>query len=177
MTGVTEWHINTDEPSVIDYNTEYKPQDLYAATAYRSSDHDPVIVGLQLANVIEGTPVRDVLTGTAGDDLFVGGLGADVLTGGAGRDSFVYRGIDEGADTVTDFTPGQDRVDLRPLFAALGLTGNPFATGHARVVSGNSGAIVQIDTDGPSGPLAFRPLLTLRRLLPAQIDLNRDFMF
>ncbi len=177
VTGVTEWHINTDEPSVIDYNTEYKPQDLYAATAYRSSDHDPVIVGLQLANVIEGTPVRDVLTGTAGDDLFVGGLGADVLTGGAGRDSFVYRGIDEGADTVADFTPSQDRVDLRPLFAALGLTGNPFATGHARVVSGNSGAIVQIDTDGPSGPLAFRPLLTLRRLLPAQIDLNRDFMF
>jgi hypothetical protein len=43
--GATVWHINTDEPSVIDYNTEYKPQDLYTATPYRSSDHDPVIVG------------------------------------------------------------------------------------------------------------------------------------
>jgi hypothetical protein len=30
---------------VIDYNTEYKPQDLYTPTPYRSSDHDPVIVG------------------------------------------------------------------------------------------------------------------------------------
>ena len=29
VTGVTEWHINADEPSVIDYNTEFKPQDLY----------------------------------------------------------------------------------------------------------------------------------------------------
>lgn len=48
ITGVTYWHINTDEPSVIDYNTEFKPQDLYTATPYRSSDHDPVLVGLDL---------------------------------------------------------------------------------------------------------------------------------
>lgn len=48
VVGVTEWHINADEPSVIDYNTEFKPQDLYSATAYRSSDHDPVIISLDL---------------------------------------------------------------------------------------------------------------------------------
>jgi predicted extracellular nuclease len=48
VTGVTEWHINTDEPSVIDYNTEFKPQDLYQPDVFRSSDHDPVIVGLDL---------------------------------------------------------------------------------------------------------------------------------
>ncbi|MCP4361118.1 MAG: ExeM/NucH family extracellular endonuclease, partial [Chloroflexi bacterium] len=44
ITGVTQWHINADEPSVIDYNVENKPQDLYSPTAYRASDHDPVIV-------------------------------------------------------------------------------------------------------------------------------------
>ncbi len=49
ISGVTEWHINADEPSVIDYNTEFKPQDLYTATPYRASDHDPVIVGLNLS--------------------------------------------------------------------------------------------------------------------------------
>ena len=43
--GATVWHINTDEPFVIDYNTEYKPEDLYTPTPYRSSDHDPVVVG------------------------------------------------------------------------------------------------------------------------------------
>jgi len=48
VTGVTEWHINADEPSIIDYNTEYKPDDRYAPTPYRSSDHDPVLVGLEL---------------------------------------------------------------------------------------------------------------------------------
>ena len=43
--GTTIWHINTDEPSVIDYNVEYKSEDLYTPTPYRSSDHDPVLVG------------------------------------------------------------------------------------------------------------------------------------
>jgi uncharacterized protein len=46
--GVTIWHINTDEPRVIDYNLEFKPDDRYAPTPFRSSDHDPVIVGLEL---------------------------------------------------------------------------------------------------------------------------------
>ncbi|WP_338845145.1 ExeM/NucH family extracellular endonuclease [Massilia sp. W12] len=48
VTGVTEWHINADEPSVIDYNTEFRTQDLYSATPYRASDHDPVVIGLNL---------------------------------------------------------------------------------------------------------------------------------
>lgn len=48
VTDATEWHINADEPSVLDYNTEFKPDDRYTATPYRSSDHDPVIVGLQV---------------------------------------------------------------------------------------------------------------------------------
>jgi uncharacterized protein len=46
--GVTIWHINADEPGVIDYNLEFKTDDRYEATPFRSSDHDPVIVGLEL---------------------------------------------------------------------------------------------------------------------------------
>ncbi|MBN1641101.1 MAG: ExeM/NucH family extracellular endonuclease [Anaerolineae bacterium] len=52
VAGAQVWHINADEPSVLDYNTEYKSPDqqtdLYAADAYRSSDHDPVIVDLAI---------------------------------------------------------------------------------------------------------------------------------
>ncbi|MEJ2208981.1 MAG: ExeM/NucH family extracellular endonuclease, partial [Anaerolineae bacterium] len=51
VTGVTVWHINADEPDLIDYDMTYKKdaQDaLYAPDAYRASDHDPVIVGLNL---------------------------------------------------------------------------------------------------------------------------------
>ncbi|MFM9437712.1 uncharacterized protein ACFDR9_004802 [Janthinobacterium sp. CG_23.3] len=48
VAGAGEWHINADEPSVIDYNTDGKPQDLYNALPYRASDHDPVVVSLNL---------------------------------------------------------------------------------------------------------------------------------
>ncbi|WKB54986.1 ExeM/NucH family extracellular endonuclease [Eleftheria terrae] len=48
VSGVTVWHVNADEPLVLDYNTEFKTDDRYAATPFRSSDHDPVLVGLQL---------------------------------------------------------------------------------------------------------------------------------
>jgi predicted extracellular nuclease len=44
----TIWHINSAEPNVIDYNTEFKPQDFYAPDPYRSSDHDPVVMTFDL---------------------------------------------------------------------------------------------------------------------------------
>src|SRR5450830_227209 len=48
VAGAAEWHVNADEPEVIDYNTDGKPQDLYNALPYRASDHDPVVVSLNL---------------------------------------------------------------------------------------------------------------------------------
>ncbi|GAB4577604.1 MAG: hypothetical protein Fur0022_03350 [Anaerolineales bacterium] len=50
ISGLTEWHINADEPLALDYNTEYKSAgqltSLYNTDPYRTSDHDPVLVGL-----------------------------------------------------------------------------------------------------------------------------------
>lgn len=52
VTDVGDWHVNADEPSILDYNTDFKSagqvSSLYAADSYRYSDHDPVIVGLNL---------------------------------------------------------------------------------------------------------------------------------
>ncbi len=52
VTGVTHWHINPDEPTVLDYNVEFKSANhvttLYGDGPYRASDHDPVVIGLQL---------------------------------------------------------------------------------------------------------------------------------
>lgn len=48
ITGSTIWHINADEPDIFDYNTENKPDDRYAATPFRSADHDPLLIGLNL---------------------------------------------------------------------------------------------------------------------------------
>ena len=53
VTGTTTWHINADEPTALDYNTNFKSTgqvaSLYAPDPYRSSDHDPVLVGLDLS--------------------------------------------------------------------------------------------------------------------------------
>lgn len=46
VAGVDIWHINADEARVLDYNTESNPPQFYAADPYRSSDHDPVLVGV-----------------------------------------------------------------------------------------------------------------------------------
>ncbi len=48
VVGVTEWHINADEPSVIGYDENFNPPGYYSPDAYRASDHDPVVVGLDL---------------------------------------------------------------------------------------------------------------------------------
>ena len=47
--GAADWHINSDEPDILDYDTSFKPpaqEALYEPNQYRTSDHDPVIVGL-----------------------------------------------------------------------------------------------------------------------------------
>lgn len=62
--GVMEWHINADEPRALDYNTEFKSAtqiiELYNADAYRASDHDPVIIGLNLTPVAQSVHVVDL---------------------------------------------------------------------------------------------------------------------
>jgi len=47
-----EWHINADEPQLLDYNLENgRDANLFDPTLpYRASDHDPVIIGLDLTN-------------------------------------------------------------------------------------------------------------------------------
>jgi hypothetical protein len=58
VTGAADWHINSDESDVLDYDTSFKPpaQDaLFEAKAFRSSDHDPVVVGLDVCDEVPPT--------------------------------------------------------------------------------------------------------------------------
>lgn len=98
VTGVTEWHINADEPVVLDYNTENKSAgqlaSLFAPDAFRVSDHDPVLVGLALAPPVPfggflspisgGSAVNDVKTpSTVPIKFSIGGnLGLNIFAAG-----------------------------------------------------------------------------------------------
>jgi uncharacterized repeat protein (TIGR01451 family) len=58
VSGATAWDINADEPISLDYNTEFNQPGLYTDEAYRSSDHDPVVVGLDLVSVVESPDLQ-----------------------------------------------------------------------------------------------------------------------
>lgn len=182
LTGAALWHINADESLSYDYNLEFKQPacagcapDPYAPDAYRSSDHDPVLLGLDLYRRVDGGAGRDSLQGTAGDDMLTGGPGADRLHGGAGRDLFRYLSMRDAGDEVNDFTPGEDRIDLRPLLAALGYTGvDAVAEGWVAWVAVPQGTRVTVAPGGPGQ--AMRPLLTLLGVAPASLVAARDLL-
>ena len=44
VTGCADWHINADEPDLLDYSVNKT----LATDFYRCSDHDPLLVGLDL---------------------------------------------------------------------------------------------------------------------------------
>jgi predicted extracellular nuclease len=52
VVAAIEWHINSDEPHLLDYNLENgRDAKLFDPNSpYRASDHDPVIIGLDLTN-------------------------------------------------------------------------------------------------------------------------------
>jgi len=87
VSGATTWHINADEPGVLDYNVEFKTPgqvaSLYNADQFRTSDHDPLLIGLNLApadasilitKTVGVTPgvcaTTDEISVTAGTDVY-----------------------------------------------------------------------------------------------------------
>ncbi len=96
VAGVAEWHVNADEPSVLDYNLDYKTPNLqntlYAPDQYRYADHDMILVGvdtefsfsgffqpvesLPAVNTVRAgsaVPVKFSLAGDYGLDVFAAG--------------------------------------------------------------------------------------------------------
>jgi hypothetical protein len=50
LSAAGKWHINADEPVCNDYNQEFNPAYLYSADPFRSSDHDPILLGFEMSN-------------------------------------------------------------------------------------------------------------------------------
>jgi hypothetical protein len=122
---------------------------------------------------IDGGAGNDIIFGSAGNDTLLGGndndtLGgagsADTLTGGSGNDTFVY-GPGGGADTVTDFTIGGDRINLAA-FGGIHSLGDVLAlatqVGADTVINFGGGDTLTLlgvtRTTLTSGNFAFAPL-------------------
>lgn len=120
-------------------------------------------------DLLDGGAGADTLRGGAGDDTLIGGIGGDRMTGGAGHDLFRFgltplgpdAGMGPGArDVITDFTPGEDLIDLRGWRGDLGtpdvaltfLGEGPMAVmahGAVRVEMRADGAHLLLDLDLP----------------------------
>ncbi|WP_311775972.1 calcium-binding protein [Pseudomonas baetica] len=81
------------------------------------------LIGDNANNVLMGLGGNDTLVGGGGNDTLVGGANRDTLTGGTGNDMFVFTSTgDSGTstlsrDVITDFTQGEDHIDLSQIDA------------------------------------------------------------
>jgi predicted extracellular nuclease len=123
VTGAAPYHINADEPSVLDYNTNFKTDNhieiLYAPDEFRTSDHDPVLVGLAMDSGFNAFATPDelwppnhkyreiTLTGTDADGSALGVTIVDATSSEA--DS----GLDPEDVPIDIVITGADTVDLR----------------------------------------------------------------
>lgn len=92
------------------------------------------------AALLEGDGGAGTFAGGAGNDILRGGGGNDMLTGGAGRDTFLFFAGD-GADRITDFSPGADRLFFQGIAAET-------LKGSVATVGGVAGISVAYGTNG-----------------------------
>ncbi|BCW90364.1 hypothetical protein sos41_35320 [Alphaproteobacteria bacterium SO-S41] len=100
-----------------------------------------------------GSSNADTLIGDSGANMLTGGGGADVLTGGGGIDAFRYTSATDSTasatDTITDFQPFIDKLDLRGVLT----TGYSDATRVTITYNGNNALVttstgLTIDVNG-----------------------------
>ncbi|HSQ73347.1 MAG TPA: nuclease, partial [Rubrivivax sp.] len=170
VAGAAHWHVNADEPGVLDYNVNFKSvgqvASLYAADEFRNSDHDPAVVALALTapRVLRGTAGADTLRGGPADEVLIGGPGRDVLTGLGGRNQFVLESLLDGGDIVTDFRAGRDSVVLTGLLRSLGAPANALDSGHVLCANRAGDALLSVDPDGRAGPQRARTVVLVRQV-------------
>lgn len=132
--------------------------------ATQLSDHDPSVARFAVTApmVLTGTAGGNTLVGGAGDDTLTGLQGRDLLTGGDGADHFVYTGVLDAGDRITDFQPGIDRLVVAQFLSSIGYHGiDPLADGTLALATQAGRTYAMFDVDGSAGTGAARPLVEL----------------
>lgn len=124
---------------------------------------------------IRGNFSANTIKGTTGNEIINGGYSADTLTGGGGFNVYQYTNINDGVDTITDFVPGKDRIDISRILINLGYTSDTALKNEVfRIIDINGNATVQVDRDGKNRGVTFVNFITLKGILAKNVDLARD---
>lgn len=113
---------------------------------------------------LDGGRGLDELNGGGGNDELIGGGGNDILTGGDNSDTFIFNSLTEGVDTITDFDPTADRIDLRGVLSASQFAAaSSFAklSQFVRLRQIGSFSEISIDADGSGSGEVLQPLILL----------------
>jgi serralysin len=97
------------------------------ADVFRGDGADNTVISRAGDDQLFGGGGNDRLVAGAGNDMVSGGLGADALAGEQGFDTFKYFAVEESSgavvngvkqvDDITDFTQGEDKIDLSAIDA------------------------------------------------------------
>ena len=81
---------------------------------------DPSVPHYVNVVAIAANTIIENVIGGSGNDTVTGNTANNTITFGAGADTFVY-GVNGGADTITDFSVAQDRLDLTAFSSSAAL--------------------------------------------------------
>jgi len=130
------------------------------------------------SDLVQGDGGNDTLLGNGGDDILVGGTGFDTLKGGGGRDMFVFKGLNEGKDTIVGFNAAEDLIDLRSIFAQPQFADAKSETRFLKYVQFTqvgASTEVKVDTDGIGAGNTFATLATLNNIAVGAVG-SRNFV-
>jgi predicted extracellular nuclease len=175
VSGVAEYHVNADEPAVLDYNLDFKTPalqgTLYAPDEFRVSDHDPVLVGLRPnspALVNAGFEESSVACGTAN-----AGLTVDITDRDADDTHTVTIAWGDGSSET--FDPASASFSRTHTYAAAGrYTAEITVTdSHGHVTTTTSDLAVLFATRGVNAPFQDGTLTAERgSTVPVKVDLT-----
>jgi len=143
-----EWHINSDEPIVLDYNTEFKSagqiSSFYSSDPFRISDHDPILVGLDLTTPDTTPPDVTVeqaagqVDPTSGSPINFTVVFSEPVTGFATGDVTLSGTAGATTATVTEVAPN-DGTTYNVAVSGMTANGTVIATVAANVAEDGAG--------------------------------------
>jgi len=143
---------------------------------FHGADGDDKVVARAGDDQLFGGGGNDTLVGDEGNDILSGGTGADVLIGGQGADIFKYTAVEESSgavvngvqqiDDITDFTQGEDKIDLSAIDANGTLAGDQAFTFLDAPPPSN------VDVDHPAGTDDPVPITDWTGLVWSETDSN-----
>ncbi|MEM9991789.1 MAG: hypothetical protein AAF738_08495, partial [Bacteroidota bacterium] len=156
VTGVADWHVNSDEPDVWDYSTQFNDASYYENNVYRFSDHDPLIIGLDLKTNFTGVRVAPKVnlqgpwTGTSMSTNLATGLLPSTEPYTALGYSFLGGGGEQVAPTVLAQTGNDSIVDWVIVELRANTSPNTVLASRAALLQ-KDGDVVDVDGNSAVG--------------------------